>query len=177
MDDSLLLFTDNDPIAAIANHVYNSFEENYSKINYLRERAILSPRNDTVDEINDKMLNWLPGKAQTFLSVDSISGNEYDGADVENGGDVEDGADYSFQYPIEYLNAMKFANFPHHKLYLKVNFPVMLIRNIFQSDGLCNGTRLVITRLGSRVIQAKIITGHNEGKIILLPRITLTQNR
>lgn len=152
VDETLLLLTENEPITAIGNHVYNSFEENYTKIHYLQERSILSPRNDTVDVINAKMLNWVPGKSQTFFSVDSISANEYVGPGLD------DGVDYSFQYPIEYLNAMSFSNFPHHKLCLKVNSPVMLIRNICQRDGLCNGTQMVITRLGSRVIQAKIIT-------------------
>ncbi|KAL7157673.1 hypothetical protein ABFS83_02G093300 [Erythranthe nasuta] len=38
---------------------------------------------------------------------------------------------------------------------------VMLLRNIDQSSGLCNGTRLQITRLGNRVLEAKIISGIN----------------
>ena len=95
--------------------------------------------------------------------MDSVSNNEYDEGD------------YSFQYPIEYLNTLNFPNFPQHKLHLKVNSVVMLIRNLCQRDGLCNGTRLVITRLGYKVIEVKIITGHRAGKSILLPRITLFQ--
>lgn len=49
----------------------------------------------------------------------------------------------------------------------------MLIRNICQRDGLCNGTRLIVLRLGHRVIEAKIISGANAGDIVLLPRIVL----
>lgn len=155
VDDSLLLQSENDPITALASHVYTSFQENYTNIDYLRERAILSPRNDTVDEINTEMLNWVPGKSQVYSSVDSINSNEYEGAD------------FNFEYPIEYLNSMNFPNFPQHKLSLKINSPVMLLRNICQADGLCNGTRLVIKRLGTRVIEAKIITGHKAGLVMV----------
>lgn len=49
----------------------------------------------------------------------------------------------------------------------------MLLRNLSQSDGLCNGTRLIITNLGHSVIEAKIITGSNVGDIVYIPRISL----
>ncbi|XP_022019108.1 uncharacterized protein LOC110919136 [Helianthus annuus] len=38
---------------------------------------------------------------------------------------------------------------------LRVGVPVMLLRNIDQQKGLCNGTRLQITFLGKRVIEAE----------------------
>ncbi|CAN6807622.1 unnamed protein product, partial [Brassica oleracea] len=56
VDDSLMLITDKEPISALAKHVYTSFEENYTNIDYLRDRAILSPRNNTVDVINSEIL-------------------------------------------------------------------------------------------------------------------------
>ncbi|KAL3636313.1 hypothetical protein CASFOL_020860 [Castilleja foliolosa] len=40
--------------------------------------------------------------------------------------------------------------------------------------GLCNGTRLLITRLGSYILQCKILTGHNAGEKVLIPRLSLT---
>ena len=56
---------------------------------------------------------------------------------------------------------------------LKVGSPVMLLRNLNQSDGLCNGTRLIITQLGDRVLDAQIITGSHIGDKVLLPRLSL----
>lgn len=84
--------------------------------------------------------------------------------------------DFGLQYPVEYLNTKNLSGFPHHKLYLKVNTPILLIRNLCQRDGLCNGTCLIVLRMGHRVIEAKIITGANAGDIVLLPRIVLSQN-
>ena len=50
----------------------------------------------------------------------------------------------------------------------------MLLRNLNQNASLCNGTRLVITKLGTWVIEAKIITGTNIGAHVFIPRITLS---
>ncbi len=49
----------------------------------------------------------------------------------------------------------------------------MLIRNLNIKKGLCNGTRLQITDLKKNFIQAKILTGENEGEIVAIPRIKL----
>lgn len=53
----------------------------------------------------------------------------------------------------------------------------MLLRNVNPSQGLCNGTRLIITDLGQFVIQAKILTGSHVGDSVLIPRITLTSTQ
>jgi ATP-dependent DNA helicase PIF1 len=50
----------------------------------------------------------------------------------------------------------------------------MLLRNLNQSDGPCNGTRLTIIALGDKIIEAKIMTGTHAGENVLIPRISLT---
>ncbi len=50
----------------------------------------------------------------------------------------------------------------------------MLLSNMDQSAGLCNGTRLVVDRLSDRIIQATVISGSNIGYKVFIPRITLT---
>ncbi|KAL6550133.1 hypothetical protein OROMI_020621 [Orobanche minor] len=52
--------------------------------------------------------------------------------------------------------------------------PVMLLLNIDHSLGLCNGARLVITRLGNHVLEAEIIAGSNASHRVLIPWMTLT---
>jgi len=63
---------------------------------------------------------------------------------------------------------------PNHCVKLKVGVPIMLLRNIDQANGLCNGTRLQVTHLGKNVIGAKVITGKNIGDQIFIPRMNLT---
>ncbi|KAI9091985.1 hypothetical protein K1719_027920 [Acacia pycnantha] len=76
-------------------------------------------------------------------------------------------------YDVEYLNAIKCSGIPHHKLVLKVGVPVMLIRNIDQAAGMCNGTRLQISQLGKNVIKAKALNGTSIGEEILIHRMDM----
>ena len=50
----------------------------------------------------------------------------------------------------------------------------MLLRNLNQSGGLCNGTRLIVTNMGDMIIEAQIITGTHTDQTVLIPRISLT---
>ncbi|KAK9280663.1 hypothetical protein L1049_014360 [Liquidambar formosana] len=61
-----------------------------------------------------------------------------------------------------------------HCLQLKVGAPIVLLRNINQFMGLYNGTRLIIHKLGDRVIEARVITGSNMDGTVLIPRIELS---
>ncbi|GKA86865.1 nucleic acid-binding, OB-fold, replication protein A, OB domain protein [Tanacetum coccineum] len=69
-----------------------------------------------------------------------------------------------YLYSPDVLNGLKLSGIPNHRLALKVGAPVMLLRNINQSAGLCNGIRLGITKLGKRFIEAEIITGTKVGE-------------
>lgn len=97
-----------------------------------------------------------------YLSADCISNDE---SDVDG---------VNLLYTTEYLNAIKCSGLPNHRLLLKQYAPVILLRNINQKEGLCNGTRLMITRLGEKVLEAEILTGTNVGKKIIIPRIIMT---
>ncbi|KAG4921916.1 hypothetical protein JHK82_050874 [Glycine max] len=75
---------------------------------------------------------------------------------------------------VEFLNSLKTSRIPNHKLRIKVDTPIILLRNLDQADGLCNGTRLIVTRLGSSVVEAEIITGPNIGHRTYIPRMNLS---
>jgi len=49
----------------------------------------------------------------------------------------------------------------------------MLVRNIDQAAGLCNGTKLIVDDLGKNFINATIITEKNAGEKVIIPRTNL----
>jgi ATP-dependent DNA helicase PIF1 len=49
-----------------------------------------------------------------------------------------------------------------------------LLRKIEQSLELCNGTRLIITKLGTYVVEGRVISDNNIGKKVFILRLSLT---
>ena len=158
----LLIQTSNNKIQALVDSTYPDFQRRFQDADYIKERAILATTNEIVDEINDYMVKLLPNQEREYLSADTISKC----IDAPNDAEV--------LYPVEYLNTINSNNFPPHRLLLKVGVPIMLLRNLNQSLGLCNGTRLIVTQLGDNVIEAIIITGTHTGHKTYIPRINLT---
>jgi hypothetical protein len=107
-------------------------------------------------------MSKLSGQEMTYKSCDYVCNASPDNSDE--------------MYPIEFLNTLKFSGIPNHELKLKVELPVMLLRNINQAPCLFNGTRMMITQLGSKYIEAQIITGTNVGDKVCIPQIIMTPN-
>ncbi|RZB71091.1 hypothetical protein D0Y65_035851 [Glycine soja] len=74
----------------------------------------------------------------------------------------------------EFLNSLKTSGIPNHKLRIKVGTPIILLQSLDQANGLCNGTRLIVTRLGTNVVEAKIITEPNIGHRTYTPRMNMS---
>ena len=51
---------------------------------------------------------------------------------------------------------------------------MMLLRNIDKKFELCNGTRLIITRMRRFVLEGKVISGSNIGDKVFILRLSLT---
>src|SRR6185503_16498762 len=62
---------------------------------------------------------------------------------------------------------------PPHELKLKINCPVILLRNLDPNSGLCNGTRLMVRALQANAIDAQIVGGQHVGKMVFIPRIPM----
>jgi len=82
-----------------------------------------------VHDLNKKILDSFPGEEKIYYSADSIPPGE------ENGEQGE-----LLYYPVEYLNMIQCSGLPLSKLTLKIGCPVMVLRNIDPSLGICNGT-------------------------------------
>ncbi|XP_019425033.1 PREDICTED: uncharacterized protein LOC109333904 [Lupinus angustifolius] len=125
-------------------------------------RAILASIIETIDEINDYVLSLIPGEEIEYLSSDSVDRSEC------NDNEALD------ELTPEFLNSLRTLGLPNHKIKLKIGTPIMLMRNLDQSEGLCNGTRMIVNRLANHVIEARVITGKIFGKMFCIPRMSLS---
>jgi len=137
--------------------IYPDIEKNSLDGEFMSNRAILAPKNVEVNRLNDLASKYFPGQAKTYLSADSCI-NEYQ----QN------------TYPTEFLNSIIDSSLPMHKIDLKLNQPIILIRNVSQSEGLCNGTRLIVRGMHNNFIDAEIAIGNNKGRRFFLPKFGIT---
>ncbi|CAN1254538.1 ATP-dependent DNA helicase PIF1 [Linum perenne] len=130
-------------------------------LEYIKARAVITPTNKVVSQLNDHIMSMVPGEPKTYFSLDTLvpEGNASPAIDTT--------------YPPEFLNTLSFNGVPEHAITLKECTPVMILRNLNPSLGLCNGTRVLITKLGQHVIQGIVIGGFFEGNVVVIPRIVL----
>ncbi|KAL5542376.1 hypothetical protein UlMin_010086 [Ulmus minor] len=131
-----------------------SYIHNYPKnTHFMVNRAILTPKNDYVDEINNILINQFPGNLVTYYSFD----------------ETRDKNEQCFQK--DFLNTLTPNGIPPHELVLKQNRPIILLRNLNPSEGLCNGTHLICKNFQPNMIDAEIASGYYLAKRVFLPRI------
>ncbi|GJY71242.1 DNA helicase [Tanacetum coccineum] len=130
----------------LINFIYDEATLKTPTASAFQEKAIVCPKNDTVDAVNARILSSVEGVTKTYLSTDEAIplGRETSETDM--------------LYPMEYLNTITFPGFPPHELQLKVGSPIMLLRNVNLSGGLCNGTRMIVISLMSRPFICMSIT-------------------
>ncbi|KAF1894281.1 hypothetical protein Lal_00004205 [Lupinus albus] len=71
----------------------------------------------------------------------------------------------------EFLNTLSTSGLPNHKIKLKVETPIL------SSKRLCNGTRLMVTRMTKHVLEAKIMSGKNTRNIIYIPCMSMSPSQ
>jgi hypothetical protein len=121
------------------------------------DTTVLAATNAVVDQINDLALAAFPGDPVVYLSEDEHIIDSPSPSDT----------------PVEYLNRIKPSGMPPHELKLKINQPIMCLRNINPRKGLCNGTRLIVRNLMRNMIEAEIACGDYQGSFVYIPRISL----
>ncbi|XP_057791048.1 uncharacterized protein LOC131008171 [Salvia miltiorrhiza] len=151
LSEDILIRNATNPIAAIVENTYNDVMNNAFDPEMFKNRAILAPTNEMVDTINDYVMSLMSSKERVYLSSDSIC-KEDGQVDLDE-----------HVFSVEYLNTIKCSGLPSHEIKLKEGCIIMLLRNIDPSNELCNGIRLIVTQLGERVIEGKLISGKNVG--------------
>lgn len=146
---------------SLIDEIFPNLNQNMGDMNYVTNRVILTPKNDDVDHINNKIAAMLDGDAREYLSADSVE----DETGNQNGAHL---------FPTEFLNSLTPSGIPPHRLILKIGAPIMLLRNLDCSKGLCNGTRLIVRALQHHVIDAEIAVGRHRGTRVFIPRIVLS---
>jgi ATP-dependent exoDNAse (exonuclease V) alpha subunit len=149
-------------VSSLIQQIYPDIEVGEKDDQYFLDRNILAGTNDNVMELNNELLEKFPGERKVLLSADSV---EFD----------DPGMNEFQPYSVEFLNSLVSSSLPLAHLALKVGCPIMLLRNMDPSKGLCNGTRLRVLEIRTRVLKCRIISGDNKfaGKVVFIPRITL----
>jgi hypothetical protein len=148
----------NNTLTSLIDTIYPHLPQNTGSAAYFSERTILSSKNDDVDDLNHFILDRLPGEEKVLHSVDTV---------VQSGSEDEG----QLMYPVEYLNSINCSGLPLAHLRLKVGCPIMVLRNLDPGSGVCNGSRGILTKIGQRVLEIKLLTGDHAGTCVFIPRI------
>ena len=148
-----------DSLKGLIAKVFPNLEGNLADLKWLTGRSILTPTNKQRHHINDTMVQMAPGQEVRLRSADVVD-------------NVQDAVSFS----VEYCNSLEPTGLPKHEITLKPGVPVMLIRNLNPSAGLCNGTRLIFSHVApnKRVIYCKLkdeVSG--QYSLVAIPRICL----
>ena len=136
--------------------IFPRLQQNISDTKWLEGRAILAPTNRQVDSINDLLVEQMTGEKVILHSSDAL----------DNQKDI-------FRYNTEYLNSLNPTGLPQSKLCLKPGMPVMLLRNLNPTGGLCNGTKLVFKEFRSNRLLVCKTVGEETEREVYIPRISL----
>ncbi|CAI9287988.1 unnamed protein product [Lactuca saligna] len=136
-------------------YVYPNISQHYTTIPSSMNRAILTTKNTFVDQINEILIQKFQGEVKEYVSFDET-------LDPNDQGHYED-----------LLHSLTPNGMPPHRLILKKNAPIILLRNMNPIEGLCNGTRLFCKNFNRNVIRAEIAFGDYAGKEVFIHRIPL----
>ena len=142
-------------INSLITNVFPNFDLFHSNFESITNRAILTIRNEFVNDINDIIMSRFPGETKTYISSNKAFEDRQQ-------------ADYE-----DFFQNFNPPSLPPHLLTLKKNCPIMLLRNLNPAEGLCNGTRLICLNFCDYVIHAKITIRNFIGKEVFIPRIPL----
>jgi ATP-dependent DNA helicase PIF1 len=75
---------------------------------------------------------------------------------------------------VKFLNSLNASGLPIANLKLKQGCPIILLQNLDNKCGLCNGMRVTVTHMSNRVLQVWRLGGNHNSNIAFIPRIMLS---
>jgi hypothetical protein len=144
--------TEQETLESLTEFVFPDLKNKFHDTDWLGKRAIMSPTNREVSEVNDYVIDKIPGQQTIFKSIDTTEENSTD-------------------YTPEFLNTIELSGMPPHLLKLKTGAMVILLRNMDPKNGHCNGVKYVVQNIRPHILELKTISGSNIGSFLMLPRI------
>lgn len=157
-------YTENDLVTGVYAELIRGEVDAEAMPDYLYGRCILAVLNSTCDEYNRRVTELIPGDLCIYSSVSRLVPDSSTSQLLE-------------EMPVEVMESINPSALPPHELKLKVGSVVIVMRNLNVRESICNGTRLLVTRLGHRVIEAVHIIGSLRGKKVWIPRVKLPSNQ
>ncbi|KAI3453482.1 hypothetical protein Pfo_010145 [Paulownia fortunei] len=121
------------------NAIFLALNKNDHSTHYMTSLSILVAKNEHVYKLNDKLIFLFPKEVRTFSNYDEV---------------IDDTNNY---YAKDFLNSLTQNGLSPHKMMLKRNCPIILLRYLDPSNKLCN----------------EIVFSQHTEKHVFLPRILL----
>jgi hypothetical protein len=141
--------------------------------------VILTPTNKDSLEINDVILNRVPGQVFEYLSTTRVlrrntvpQAGQQQPRPQQQAQQNEENNLYDDDFPLNSAQDLTPSGYPPHRLRLKVGAIVILLKNWSLAEGLCNGTRLRVDNCYEHSIRCTILTGPQAGEQFTFCRTT-----
>jgi ATP-dependent DNA helicase PIF1 len=112
-------------------------ELNEQTLPLLTRHIILCPTNKNTAIFNEEVLNMVTGPSILKYSIDY---------------NIVERATHPLTIPEEFLHTLVPPGMPPHTLHLKIGAVYILLRNMCVADGLCNGTRFILTKINGHIL-------------------------
>uniref|UniRef100_A0A0L8HYY2 ATP-dependent DNA helicase n=1 Tax=Octopus bimaculoides TaxID=37653 RepID=A0A0L8HYY2_OCTBM len=116
---------------------------NYSKPQWLANRAIIIRTNEAVRLVNEFMFNKFPGHERVYKSSDTV--------------------DNELQYPVQFIDKLTPSGFPTYIFKLKKGICILLLKS--------GSSKQTLQCLHNHVIEAEVALGPNARTRLLIPKI------
>ena len=110
-------------VDGLIDKVFPNFQENVVDSDWLSERGILAPLNESVTKVNSKLIEVMLTSSKLYKDIVTAMSD-----------------DEATHNPPEFLNSMETSGLPPHKLNIKIGMPVMVLRSL-NPPRLMNGTQ------------------------------------